>query len=298
MSNEIKDSDLSIGICGFGFVGNAIYHFFKNKFIKSNNILFNKNYTMNVYDKYKNINEFNILLNTCIIYICLPTNYNEAIRTYDMTEIDHTISLLNDNNYKGIILIKSTIQPVYCNTINSLYPNLIIIHNPEFLSAKSAVNDFANQYHIILGFTPQSVNYCTYIYEFYKILFPHAVISTTNSIVSSLVKLSCNSFYATKIEFFTEIYLLCNKLNINYDTVRDLMLKNRWINPMHTTIPGHDNIISFGGACLPKDIMALNQFMINNNSMNGVVESVIKERNIIRCNVTSNNNTNKRRNSI
>ena len=288
---------VTIGICGFGFVGNAIHSFFKDRYIKRSytNILnYNKYYTVSIYDKYKNINDFNILLNKEIIYICLPTNYSEKNKTYDMSEIDQTLLLLNENNYKGIILIKSNVLPPYCNSINLLYPNLKIIHNPELLSANTAVVvDFATQYHIVLGFTPQSNICITYIYEFYKILFPQAYISITDSMSSSTMKLACNSFYATKIQFFTEILLLCNKLNINYEIVRDLMLKNRWINSMHTCVHSNDNILSFGGACLSKDISALNQFMKKNNTMNGVLDGVINERNLIR-----NVNKIKRRNSF
>lgn len=108
-------------------------------------------------------------------------------------------------------------------------------------------------------------------------LFPKSKISTIDSKTSALTKMACNSFYATKIQYFTEIYLLCEKLDIKYNTVKDLMLLNNWINPMHTTIPGQDNIISFGGACLPKDIRALNQLMVVNSVDNKVIEAVIDE---------------------
>ena len=60
------------------------------------------------------------------------------------------------------------------------------------------------------------------------------------------------------------------------------MLKNNWINSHHTNIPGHDKTISFGGACFPKDISALNEFMISNNIPNKVIAATIKERNEIR----------------
>ena len=106
--------------------------------------------------------------------------------------------------------------------------------------------------------------------------------SIVTSDESALIKIGCNSFYATKIQYFTEIYLLCKKLNISYDTVKDTMLKNNWINPMHTTIPGHDKMISFGGACLPKDISSLNQLLIKYNIENQVINSVITERNEMR----------------
>jgi nucleotide sugar dehydrogenase len=263
---------MKVGICGCGFVGNAILQFF----VKQDNI---QTY---VYDKFKKINSFNTLLDSEILFICLPTNYDENYKTYDMTEINITLSLLSEQNYKGIILIKSTVIPSYCSYSNDLYPNLSIIHNPEFLSAITAVDDFANQKHIIIGYTKQSKKHIYNIYNFYNFLFPLARLSICTSEEAGLTKLACNSFYATKIQYFTEIYLLCEKMNISYDNIKSLMLQNNWINPHHTNVPGHDNHISFGGACLPKDINALTQFMISNNSPCEVMKAVITERNKIR----------------
>jgi UDPglucose 6-dehydrogenase len=266
---------MNIGIIGFGFVGQAIYNYLKT--INTINIF--------IYDKYKNISgitNIDIVFKTNIIYICLPTEYNDELKTYDMSIIDTTIEQLSKNNYTGVILIKSTILPLYCSELNNKYKNLSIIHNPEFLSARTASEDFANQSHIILGYTEQSKNVINLVERFYELIFPSALMSIVTSDESALIKIGCNSFYATKIQYFTEIYLLCEKLNISYGIVKDTMLKNNWINPMHTCIPGHDNMLSFGGACLPKDISSLNQLLIKNNINNKVINSVITERNEMR----------------
>ena len=60
------------------------------------------------------------------------------------------------------------------------------------------------------------------------------------------------------------------------------MLKNNWINKMHTNIPGPDGKISYGGYCFPKDTNALNNYMKINNSPNKLLNSVIEERNLMR----------------
>ena len=60
------------------------------------------------------------------------------------------------------------------------------------------------------------------------------------------------------------------------------MLKNEWINPMHTNVPGNDGNISFGGLCFPKDITALNTYLSDLNIPHKVIESVISERNEMR----------------
>ena len=60
------------------------------------------------------------------------------------------------------------------------------------------------------------------------------------------------------------------------------MLKNDWINPMHTNIPGPDGKLGYGGACFPKDTLALNEYMKNLGSENKVLQGVIEECELIR----------------
>jgi UDP-glucose 6-dehydrogenase len=60
------------------------------------------------------------------------------------------------------------------------------------------------------------------------------------------------------------------------------MLENGWINKMHTEVPGSDGEVSYGGMCLPKDIKAMSGYMSSKNVENGVVKSVIAEREQLR----------------
>jgi len=60
------------------------------------------------------------------------------------------------------------------------------------------------------------------------------------------------------------------------------MLKNNWINEMHTNIPGPDGKISYGGMCFPKDTQALVAYMNSKKSPNKVLKAVINERNDMR----------------
>jgi len=274
---------LKIGIIGLGFVGSAIQALLiKNKHLYEG---------IYIYDKYKTEvnnrkNIFNAILETDIVFICLPTLYDESIQSFNMNEMDEVLKELNEQKYKGILLIKSTLLPNYCSIINDLYPLLKIIHNPEFLSAKTATADFEKQTHIVLGHTAYSVKFVDIIKVFYEELFAERknelIFSISNSKIAGLMKLSCNSFYAAKIQFFTELYLLCEKMGISYDETKSMMLKNNWIHPQHTDVPGHDNEISFGGACFPKDISALNKYMTFLGVPNAVINATINERNEMR----------------
>jgi UDPglucose 6-dehydrogenase len=283
-----------VGICGVGFVGNAILQFLIKADKNIKEVVAYDKYKCNEHkqsehkqsehkqSEHKCINDFDKLLSTDLLYICLPTPYSTHLKTYYLKEINTVLEALAISKYTGLILIKSTVLPDYCKKMNELYPELLIVHNPEFLTARTAVSDFAAQKHIVLGFTKQSERKAYFLKNFYLALFPEASISITESENSALMKLSCNSFYATKIQFFTELYLLCEQMKISYDEVKDLMLKNEWINPQHTNVPGPDDRISFGGDCFPKDISALSAYMELQDIPNMVIKASIMERNEMR----------------
>ncbi len=86
-----------IGICGLGFVGDAIYNTLK----ETNQV----NLDIYIYDLYKNINTQDILLNTDILFLCLPTPYDINIKEYSKKELENTLEYLNANNYTGAVLI-------------------------------------------------------------------------------------------------------------------------------------------------------------------------------------------------
>ena len=262
---------MRIGICGYGFVGKAIGSFFTER-----------GYIVTIYDKYKEINSFETVLDTEILFMCLPTNYDESIKSYNMAEINNTLEMLNKYGYNGVIVIKSTILPNYCHNMNNMYPSLTIVANPEFLSAKTAVEDFRNQKHVVLGYTRLSRGSIRKLEEMYRELLGEVVITVVDANEAALIKLGCNSFYAIKIQYFTELYTLCNRLGVSYEKVKNGMLENGWINKNHTEVPGSDGKVSFGGMCFPKDIRALTGYMEELDSINGVLKGVIEERDRLR----------------
>ena len=263
---------MKISIIGVGVVGNAMLLSFQEKGFILNKDLY-------IYDKFKNLGTLDKCLNVDIIFLALPTPFN--INKYDISSIEEICAYISDNNYNNIVVIKSTVEPFIIENLINKY-KLKILHNPEFLSAKTAYDDFHNQKHIVIGHSTNDNSYIEILSNFYSNYYKSATISICSLNESSLMKLFCNSFYAVKIQFFTEMYLLCNNLNENFDKIKELMLKNNWINPMHTNIPGSDGNISYGGMCFPKDTNALNNFMIANNSPNKILNSTIEERNSMR----------------
>jgi len=296
--DEKEDILFTIGIVGLGVLGTAIretFESFPNAFIKC-------------YDKYKkqSINTNNTtycntlknLLDCNVIFLCLPTIFDNEKKEFDKKEIYNVCDDLALYKYKGIIILKSTVEPKTTENISkkykAIYPYFNIVHSPEFLSEKTATEDFKTQKNIIIGIVDTDIvntnefvnnnkyNTVSYLLDTFEHFFQKSKISFCSSNESESMKIFCNSFYASKIQIFTEYKLLCDKMNIDYNNVKDLMLSNNWINPMHTQVPGHDGKISFGGNCFPKDINALNEVFKKMNITNKVISSVIEEHNEMR----------------
>jgi len=264
----------NIGIIGLGIVGSAIYESLKEKKIE-----------LIGYDKYKNggIGSLEECINCDILFLCLPTPYSEKLKRYDISALDDIIDKLNLINYCGIVLIKSTVTPGTTENFAIKYSNLNFVHNPEFLTARNAKYDFINQIQIVIGKTSicDPIKFNNLI-NFYKEYWKTSILSICDSGESEIMKLGCNTFYAVKIQYLTELYLLCKKENLDFDKVKDMMLLNGGMGPNYTNIPGHDGSISYGGMCFPKDTNALYSFMINNNLPCKVLQSTIEERNSMR----------------
>jgi len=264
-----------VSIIGVGFVGGACLNSFKDK-------------GLNVFchDKYKNevnMGDIDNCLNTEMIFLCLPTIFDKTEYMYNKSAIYDVCNFLNEKKYNGIVILKSTVEPQTTNDLCSKYPNLQFIHNPEFLTARTAYNDFHNQTHIVLGKSNNCTdNNLSKVNNFFSLYYPSAEITKCTSDESETMKICVNSFYSVKIQFFNELYLLCEKMNVSYDNVKDIMLKNKWFTPHHTNVPGPDGKLSYGGACFPKDTSALLEFMKRLDTPHMVLESVVNERNSMR----------------
>ena len=266
-------------VLGLGFVGGAMYKCFQEKGYVENINLFG-------YDKYNNERGTGKLedLSYCdIVFMALPTIYSQEKGAYDISSLYEVCEKLVNMKYSGAVVIKSTVEPKTIEKLSQDYPTLSLIHNPEFLTARTALKDFTEQNHIVIG----RGSTCTdenleKVIHFYKTTFPYADISTVTSTESETMKLFSNCFYAMKVQIFTEFYLLCQKTNCDFSQIAKLMIKNGWINPMHTNVPGPDGQISYGGLCFPKDTNALKMYMKNNDSPCAILEATIKERNSMR----------------
>tara|TARA_B110000914_G_scaffold165438_1_gene145932 strand:+ start:488 stop:1420 length:933 start_codon:yes stop_codon:yes gene_type:complete len=265
----------TIGIIGLGTVGKAMFDSFRINEVPA--VYYEK-----FKDPYKQLSiPLHELCEMCeIIFLALPTQLMEYSETYDLSSIHETLSSLEDFAYNGIVVIKSTLVPGTTSALSSKYKSLTIFHNPEFLSEKTAFQDFHNQSNIYIGLTPScSEEDVLKLSLFYTTAYPTADIKYSSSTETECTKIFCNSFYGAKIQIMNEFYLYAQKLNnVNFNVIKENMIQQGWINRMHTNVPGHDEQLSFGGRCLPKDLYALTRSMMVQYSPNKVLSAVCREQ--------------------
>lgn len=263
-----------VSVIGLGFVGGSMKKSFEMKGVE-----------VIGYDKFKDEfkDNFTECLNSDIAFLALPTVFDEEKNEYDKSCIREVCGDLMINEYRGIVVIKSTVEPMTTMMLSESFPSLKFVHNPEFLTAATAFEDFHNQTHIVLGKSPNvSDEDIEILSTFYMKLYPDAEMSHCSCTESESMKIFVNCFYSVKVQFFNELYLLCGNMNCDYNLVKELMLKNKWINPMHTDVPGPDGKLSYGGYCFPKDTNALLNHMKRVKTPHKVLEATVDERNIMR----------------
>ncbi len=178
------------------------------------------------------------------------------------------------------VLIKSTIVPDQLFAIQSAYNDHSICYNPEFLRAVSSVEDFANQkYMVIGGEDPEG-----FWQELFTSVLPDCKLYFYCSVTeASLVKYSINSFLATKVAFFNQLYDLCNASGADYNLVRQIIAHDSRIGNSHTVV-GLDGDRGFGGACFPKDTNALIEYSKKAQTPLTILDTAVEYNKTIRKN--------------
>ena len=220
-------------IAGYGFVGKAVEAGLKD---------------------YCKVNWVDTAYSSDTVYDYNPTCVIIAVSTpskedgsCDMTNVRDVVSQCEVDTP---ILIKSTISVEGWRALKQQFPKHSITFSPEFLRANSATRDFQATNHIYLagayghGWIP-----------FFKKIFPtaqYSVRKTPEELIAG--KYFRNAFLATKVTFFNQLYDFCEKYDLKWEQVREVVTDDPRIDRDHTDVTQQRG---FGGHCLPKDTKAL-----------------------------------------
>jgi len=252
----------TIGIIGNGFVGGAV----------ANGL--NSFADIRIYDalKERSTHHYNDVVFSEFVFVCLPTPMVDVEGgKCNLSIVEKFFSTL-PSICEGIFIIKSTVPIGTTEKLREKYPHLKIIHNPEFLTAAKANEDFVNADRHVIGGKEEWVKP---LYDFYKMFFPDIPVITMQSTESECVKYFANCFLASKVMMFNEMRVLVDKINnINYDTIVEGVISDNRIGNSHYDVPGPDGDYGFGGTCFPKDINSLIHTMEEYNLDPIVLKSV------------------------
>ncbi len=157
-----------------------------------------------------------------------------------------------------IAVIKSTLKPGTVRSIQAQYPDVLVMHSPEFLSRSTAVQDAAHPAQNIIGIPEQSDAYRAAAQQVLSLL-PEAPSMIVSSETAEFFKYVHNTSLFARSLFMNLLYETAEKLNINWDDIKsaiqnDPMLAFRTPTVSHWHIePRHTGGRGIGGDCHIKD---------------------------------------------
>ena len=215
------------------------------------------------------------VLETEITYLCVPTPTNDKGEC-DTSIIESDIHDLRQLEYKGVIAIKSTVEPGTTARLIKQYDDKIVFV-PEFLKERSAEYDFIFDHRLLLVGT-ENVNY------YYLVQRSHGKLPDDIMRVppteAELMKYYHNTFNALRVVFANVMFEISDKLNVSYDTVKEAFLKNSDLPDEYLDVK--PELRGYGGACLPKDVLAMNNACKKLGIPNKLFEYIDKENKLFK----------------
>jgi len=249
---------MNITIAGYGFVGQAHHAVLKNY------------HRIEIVDPAYPEYSQNIPKDSDALVVCVSTPAHET----GACNVNNVYDVISKTRSDVPILIKSTISLEGWDVIRLEFPKHRLTFSPEFLVAKTATEDFRNTTHLYFGGDDT---------EFWHGVFAKVFkdFTSTATSVESLIlgKYMRNSFLATKVAFFNQVYDLCAANNLNYDEVVAVVGTDPRIGMSHTSITTERG---FGGHCFPKDTQAITHTARLSDAKLSIIEEAINYNNQVR----------------
>lgn len=224
--------------------------------------------------------------NSSVSFICVPTPSHGSIDLSQLTSaVKELTDALKDKLDYHLVVIKSTVLPTVTERIiipllaesaKKLGEEIGVCVNPEFLTeiASTWTDDeqynrgFLTEDRIVIGeYDKKSGDILEQLYR--PVGRP---IFRTDLKTAEMIKYAANCMLATKISFWNELFLICQKSGIDSQQVADIVAQDPRIGK-YGSVHGK----AFGGKCLPKDLEAFISFI--KGSHNPALLTAVKQIN-------------------
>jgi len=227
---------------GTGMVGGALNRYFLTQNIQPA-----------LYDPPKGLVDTQVLASADVIFIAVPTPYYLDGSGFDDSFLQSAIKAIPVEG--KTIVIKSTILPGTTERLQEQYPQHRFLFNPEFLAELTVDQDMRFPSRQIVGYTEQGKVDAETVMS----LLPRAPLERILPVrVAETAKYYGNAFLALKVAFSNQFYDLCQKIGVDYDTVKECAKGDPRVGTSHMDV-FHNGFRGYGGKCFPKDVRSVIQ---------------------------------------
>jgi nucleotide sugar dehydrogenase len=238
---DIKN--LKIGFVGQGFVGKNYADDFESRGYK----------VIRYSQELDHIDNKDLIKECDVVFIAVPTPTTSE--GFDDSILASTLNLIGKCK---IAVIKSTIVPGTTKILQTSFPEIVVMHSPEFLSEKTAAFEAANPTRNIVGIVEKNEKNENAAKLVLSILpkSPFEIICSAEE--AEVIKYAHNCFGFFTIIFGNLLYDLAKSYGANWENIKsaidaDTEKSSTYFNPVHKTGRGA------GGRCFIKDFAAFRQ---------------------------------------
>ncbi len=234
---------MKIGFIGQGFIGKSYADNFEQR-----------GYTVVRYAREEKYAANKDAIAECdYVFIAVPTPTTP--QGFDYSIVEGVLPLVGKGK---VAVIKSTLLPGTTNQLQEKFPDIMVLHSPEFLRARSAAEDVQRPNRNIVGIPKDTPAYRKAAEEAIRIM-PHAQFDTIISATESeLVKYAGNVFLAMKLIYANMLYDLSKAVGADYENVKNAFGADPRIGMNHLAID-FEGGRGAGGFCFIKDFAAFNE---------------------------------------
>jgi len=238
--------DIKIGFIGQGWIGRHYADEFESRMYSVVRYSLEEPYIQNKH-----------LIKDCeVVFIAVPTPTTE--NGFDESIVREALKLVGE---KKIAVIKSTLLPGITEKLQMEYPDVFVLHSPEFLSEATAAHDAAKPQRNIVGIPIDTPEYRQKAVSILRILPEAPYKKVMRSRDAEMVKYAGNCFLFTKVIYMNMIYDLAAKIGCDWKSLHEGLIHDPRVGESHTQ-PIHSSGRGAGGHCLIKDFEAFRQLYL------------------------------------
>lgn len=180
-----------------------------------------------------------------VAFVCVPTPLKDGI--LDVSIVEEVVRRAQED----LITVRSTVMPGTCDKLSAEGKN--IVFQPEYLgeTVNHPMTDQKARQFVIIGGSPENRRRVIELYQ--TIYNANTTIRQVTAYEAEVIKLSENRAIAFKVAQCQELYDVCEKAGIDYNTIREAVYSddprfNLWWTFVIPTKRG------FNSKCIPKDV--------------------------------------------